>query len=82
MLMMCLLKLEIGTQRRFVKAMKEYFSGIVGEIDIRSSAMKPDIENYIALRRESIGVTPGLVFIESVNPKATTAVASDPAETC
>ena len=44
--------------------MEGFFSGLVAQVDLRTSASKPDIETYIALRRESIGVYPCLALIE------------------
>lgn len=56
--------ISTGAQRRYVKYMESYFSGLVGQVELRSSASKPDIETYIALRRESIGVYPCLALVE------------------
>lgn len=44
--------------------MEGFFSGLVGQVHLRASASKPDIETYIALRRESIGVQPCLALVE------------------
>ena len=44
--------------------MEGFFSGLIGQVDVRSMALKPDIETYIALRRESIGVYPCLALVE------------------
>ena len=44
--------------------MEGFFSGLIGQVDLRSTALKPDIETYIALRRESIGVYPCLALVE------------------
>lgn len=57
-------ELSQGAQRRFIKAMEGFFSGLVGQVDVRHSSEIPDIEKYIALRRESIGVYPCLALVE------------------
>ena len=44
--------------------MEGFFSGLVGQVDVRFMASTPDIETYIALRRESIGVYPCLALVE------------------
>ena len=59
-----LLSFSTGAQRRYIKAIEGYFSGLVAQVDLRSSASKPDIETYIALRRESIGVYPCHALVE------------------
>ena len=46
--------------------MEGFFSGLVGQVDVRSSTSMPDHETYIALRRESIGVYPCLALVEYV----------------
>lgn len=76
-LVLCLLNLDIGVQRRFIKAMEGYFSGVVRQEDLRSLVERQDIEEYIAVRRESVGVMPCLALIESVTPKGTTISVSE-----
>lgn len=82
LLVLCLLNLEIGNRRRFIKAMEEYFSSLISQVDISSSVEKPDIETHISLRSETIGAKPCLAFTELVTAKATTTPATDRGVTC
>ena len=81
-LVLYLLNLETGNQRRYIKAMEDYFSSLISQVDISSSAKRPDIETHISLRSETIGVKPCLAFTELVTLKAITNSATDPRETC
>ena len=69
-LVLCLLNLEIGNQRRYIKAMEDYFNSLISQVDLSSSAKRPDIETHISLRSETIGVKPCLAFTELVNSKS------------
>lgn len=80
--MLCLLNLEIGNRRRYIEAMEGYFSGLISQVDLSSSAERPDIETHIAIRSETIGVKPCLAFTELVTPKATKTPKSDRGKTC
>ncbi|KAK2752859.1 hypothetical protein FQN54_008012 [Arachnomyces sp. PD_36] len=55
---------SLGAQQRFIKSMEGFFSGLVGQVDVRFASSIPDIETYLALRRESIGVYPCLALVE------------------
>ena len=46
--------------------MEGYFAGCLGQVNVRSTSSTPDIEEYIALRRGSIGVYPCLALVEWV----------------
>ena len=81
-LSLCLLNLDIGNQRRYIKAMEDYFYSLISQVDLSSSAKQPDIETHITLRSESIGVKLCLAFTELVTPKVTTTTpATDRGET-
>lgn len=82
MFVLCLLNREIGKQRRYIEAMEGYFSGLISQVDMNSSAERPDIETHIAIRSETIGVKPALAFTESVTPTATRTSETDCGETC
>ncbi|KAL8788297.1 MAG: hypothetical protein Q9195_007353 [Heterodermia aff. obscurata] len=53
-----------GVRKRFIEASIDYVDGVLRQVEVVASAVRPDEEEYIAMRRRSIGVTPCLVFIE------------------
>lgn len=53
-----------GVQRRFYKAMTSYCSGALEHVDRESHARVPSIEEQLATRRRSSGVTPLFALVE------------------
>ena len=46
--------------------MKGFCEGLLGQVDIRNQHLCPDMEDYLELRRASIGVYPCLALAELV----------------
>ncbi|KAL9037990.1 MAG: hypothetical protein Q9214_005462, partial [Letrouitia sp. 1 TL-2023] len=55
---------SIGVQRRFYKAMTSYSKGALEHVDRESHAKIPSIEEQLATRRRSSGVTPLFALVE------------------
>lgn len=59
-----MLNLETGAQQRFIRAMEGFLSGVMRQVDAHASAKELDIETYMAIRRQTIGVFVILTFTE------------------
>ena len=53
-----------GTQQRFLEAMTDYCNGVLEHVNQGSQKQTPTIEEMLATRRRSIGVTPLYAFVE------------------
>lgn len=56
--------LREGVQRRFIQSIKDFCYGILAQVDVRPTASVPDIGEYLALRRMSVGTYPCFALIE------------------
>lgn len=57
-----------GVQQRFRKAMANYCNGTLEQVDRESRQKLPSIEEGIATRRHSVGVTPIFALVEYEGP--------------
>ena len=57
-----------GIQQRFRKAMANYCNGTLEQVDRESREKIPSIEEGIATRRHSVGVTPIFALVEYEGP--------------
>lgn len=57
----------VGVQRRFRRAMESYCAGALEHVDQESDARLPSVEEQLAARRKSSGVTPLFALVECVH---------------
>jgi hypothetical protein len=53
-----------GTQQRFIETMDFFFQAVTQQASDRASGVIPDLESYIALRRDTSGCKPCWALIE------------------
>lgn len=53
-----------GTRRRFFQSMVDYMNGVVGQVDAVCSGEQLDEQQFLAMRRQSIGAGPCFALIE------------------
>ncbi|KAF9237784.1 isoprenoid synthase domain-containing protein [Melanogaster broomeanus] len=53
-----------GCTERFIRTMDEYFTAVVRQVDYLASGHIPDLESYIALRRDTSAVKPSCALAE------------------
>jgi hypothetical protein len=56
-----------GVQQRFIETFDFYFQSVTQEAQDRARGAIPDLESYIALRRDTSGCRPSAVLIEYAN---------------
>lgn len=56
-----------GTQQRFIETFDFFFQAITQQAQDRASGVIPDLESYIALRRDTSGCKPCWALIEYAN---------------
>ncbi|KAI0325943.1 terpenoid synthase [Cubamyces sp. BRFM 1775] len=56
-----------GAQRRFIEGLELFFSAVVQQAKHRQSRDIPDLESYIAMRRDTSGCKPCFALIEYAN---------------
>lgn len=58
---------SVGAQRRFVDTFSLFFRAVAQQADDRRSGKIPDLESYIAMRRDTSGCKPCFALIEYAN---------------
>ncbi|KAG6859946.1 hypothetical protein C0995_001480 [Termitomyces sp. Mi166 len=53
-----------GAQRRFIEAFDEYTTGVIQEVQDRAQNYLRNIDEYLALRRRTVGVMPSITFLQ------------------
>lgn len=53
-----------GVQRRFANAMTDYCYGVLSQVEVCSLGQNPSLEEVLALRRWSAGVSPLFPLVE------------------
>ena len=53
-----------GVQRRFANAMTDYCYGVLSQVEVCSLGQNPSLEEFLALRRCSAGVSPLFPLVE------------------
>ncbi|KAF7318869.1 Terpene-synth-C domain-containing protein [Mycena chlorophos] len=56
-----------GTQQRFIETFDMFFQSITEQAQDRAAGVIPDLESYIALRRDTSGCKPSFALIEYAN---------------
>ncbi|KAF9450305.1 terpenoid synthase [Macrolepiota fuliginosa MF-IS2] len=56
-----------GTQRRFIETMDFFFQSVTQQAQDRAAGVIPDLDSYIALRRDTSGCKPCWALIEFAN---------------
>ncbi|KAJ7666107.1 isoprenoid synthase domain-containing protein [Mycena polygramma] len=56
-----------GTQQRFIETFDFFFQSVTQQAQDRTAGAIPDLESYIALRRDTSGCKPSFVLIEYAN---------------
>lgn len=56
-----------GVQRRFAEATKNYCLGALKQVEDQFNSQVPTVEEVIAIRRKSAGVSPLFALVEYVN---------------
>lgn len=61
-----------GAQRRFIETFELFFRAVAQQARDRASGNIPDLESYIAMRRDTSGCKPCWALIEYANDVSTT----------
>lgn len=57
-----------GTQQRFIETIDLFFQAVTQQASDRDAGIVPDLESYIALRRDTSGCKPSWALIECSSP--------------